>query len=425
MHRITPATTAMTAIAEQGPGAKAKFGWPWLAAVLLLGIWLPLAHGQESASHFIPGDAKVGMQAFFEKGCARCHSVLGEGGKSAPDLGRAPTGHLSAAELVAGMWNHAPAMWEKMRHEKITTPAFEESEMSNLFAFLYTVRSLDEPGDAENGRQLLQEKRCLDCHAVAGQGRRVGPDLNDWASYRNPVSWVQAMWNHAPVMQQAMRERNLPWPKFEQNEVSDLIAYIRTRVPNPREHVYLQPPNPDAGRQIFLRKGCVNCHRERDAGSAGPSLGSPGLPRTLGQFAGLMWNHSPSMWSTMRAAQVPRPQFTGSEMADLIAYLFMERYFEARGSRSRGARVFEVKGCAACHSSGAAQHSGPALSPWRGRVSPITLATALWNHGPAMYAQMRDQQVSWPLFQPGEMVDLMEFLNQGADQPATRRRSDQ
>lgn len=130
----------------------------------------------------------------------------------------------------------------------------------------------------------------------------------------------------------------------------------------------------------------------------------------------MMWNHSPAMWSTMRVAQIPRPQFSDSEMADLIAYLFVERYFEAQGSSNRGARVFEVKGCRGCHS-GQAEPPGPSLTPWQGKVSPITLATALWNHGPAMFAQMQEQQVPWPLFQPGEMVDLMEFLNQGVRQP--------
>ena len=86
-------------------------------------------------AYFLSGDAKAGMQAFFDKGCARCHAVLGEGGRTAPDLGRAPSGHLSAAELVAAMWNHAPAMWEKMRVQHLPPPKFTESEMTNLFAF--------------------------------------------------------------------------------------------------------------------------------------------------------------------------------------------------------------------------------------------------------------------------------------------------
>ena len=400
---------------------RTRLRWLVISTAICLTI---LVVALRSAGYFVPGDPKEGMKLFFSKGCAKCHSVLGEGGKAAPDLARAPVGHLSAAELVAGMWNHAPAMWEKMRQEKTEPPRFNDSEMSNLFAFLYSVRSLDEAGDADRGRQLLVEKRCIECHAVAGQGGRTGPDLRQWASYRNPVSWIQAMWNHAPAMQDLMQRRGLAWPQFEKNDVADLIACIRTQTTNSRSHVYLKPANPEAGRELFRRKGCVNCHGQLGAAPGrAPQLGTRPLPRTLGQFAGLMWNHSPQMWASMKAQGIPRPQFSDTEMADLIAYLFAERYFEASGNFPRGSRVYEVKGCASCHSQQKGG-SAPPLSNWRGRVSPIAFASALWNHGPVMLKHMQTQQIPWPLFQPGEMVDLMEFLNQGAvEQPLEKRRS--
>lgn len=409
--------TATTATANpRRPGARSRRvrrAGPLAVSLLLVSVHWLAAQAPSGGGYFIPGDPKAGLKTFFEKGCARCHAVLGEGGKSAPDLARAPAGHLSAAGLVAAIWNHAPAMWEKMDLEKVTPPAFAEAEMTNVFAFLYSVRSLDEPGDPERGRQLLFEKRCLACHAVAGQGGRAGPDLRNWASYRNPVSWIQAMWNHAPAMQALMDERGLPWPEFQGNDVADLIAYIRTQATNPRRHVYLRPADPTAGQVVFRRKGCPHCHSIRGPGGRAPPLENHSLPRTLGQFAGLMWNHSPAMWASMHAQEIPRPRFSNREMADLIAYLFAERYFEPRGSPLRGARVFEVKGCASCHRE-TGEGMGPALSVWRGQVTAVALATAMWNHGPVMLQRMREQQMPWPLFQPREMVDLMEFLNRGA-----------
>ena len=388
------------------------------AAALLLFVPIGFVlHAQAPGGYFIPGDAEAGIQIFFQKGCAKCHAVLGEGGRAAPDLARTPAGHLSAAELVAGMWNHAPAMWEKMRFERVGPPKFSETEMANLFAFLYSVRSMDEPGDAERGRRLLSEKRCLNCHAVAGQGGHVGPDLTNWTSYRNPVSWVQSMWNHAPAMQSLMAARGWAWPKFEGEDVADLMAYLRTLPRNPKGRVYLRPADPQAGRQLFQQKGCVACHGAGGAGGGrAPVLSARALPRTLGQFAGLMWNHAPSMWASMQAQQVPRPQFSNKEMADLIAYLFAERYFEVMGNAERGRGMFREKGCAACHSVGGGAGLGPDLARWRGGASPIPLATALWNHGPLMFARMQEQKIGWPRFQPGEIVDLMEFLNQ--PQPA-------
>jgi cytochrome c2 len=408
---------ATTAIASKSrlPGLKLGLKATGLACLCfwLLAGPLATAWAQGVGGYFIPGDAKAGLKTFFDKGCARCHSVLGEGGRAAPDLARAPAGHLSAGGLVAAVWNHAPAMWERMNREQVNPPAFTEAEMANLFAFIYSVRSMDEPGDPERGRRLLFDKGCSQCHAVGERGTRVGPNLSDWASYRNPVSWIQAMWNHAPAMQALMGAKGMRWPQFQGTDVADIIAYIRTQATNPRQHFYLEPADPATGRIIFQQKGCANCHSARgSAGVGAPQLGDRSLPRTLGQFAGLMWNHSPVMWTSMRTQEIPRPQFSNKEMADLIAYLFAQRYFDRSGSAHQGRRIFEVKGCATCHLPDG-EGIGPALSPWRGQVTPMALATAMWNHGPMMLTRMREQQIPWPLFQSHEMVDLMEFLNQG------------
>ncbi len=373
----------------------------------------PRAVAQGGGGYFIPGDPKEGMQAFLDKGCVRCHSVLGEGGRTAPDLARAPSGLLSAAETVAGMWNHAPDMWQRMRENNVEPPQFTDDEMANLFAFLYSVRSLDEPGDPENGRQLLSTKHCLDCHSVEETGARVAPALQNWTGYRNPVSWIEAMWNHGLPMQEMMAARGLSWPEFEGSEMLDVIAYIRTLGSNPNRHALLRLADPEAGSQLYRQKGCFSCHEARGLGQrSAPDLSGSDLPRTMGQFAAQMWNHAPAMWTVMAAQGLSRPQFSNKEMADLISYLFTQRYFEQGGDVQSGRRVFEDKGCVGCHSFDAA---GPVdLSSWEGNVTPIRLAAALWNHGPVMFETMQQQQISWPRFQSGEIGDLMEFMDRGA-----------
>ena len=373
----------------------------------LLMAALPVLQAQSGEGGFlIPGDPKAGMRVFFDKGCARCHSVLGEGGKSAPDLARAPAGHLNSSEMLAAMWNHAPNMWEKMRIEGVAPPKFAEQDTANLFAFLYSARSLDEPGDAEHGRSLLAQKHCLDCHHLGTTGGHIAPDLIKWAGYRNPVSWMQAMWNHAPAMQSVMATRGVEWPVFSGNDMSDLVAYVRRLAPAGSKPTYLRPADPVAGGKLFHDKGCATCHQKGGGGTGAPDLRSRALPRTLGQFAAAMWNHAPSMRARMNAQKIPQPSFTNKEMADLLSYLFAECYFESPGNAARGERLFDDQGCHECHRSGGI---GPDLS--RISLSPIHLGTALWNHGPVMFQMMQQKNISWPRFQPGEMTDLIEYLH--------------
>jgi mono/diheme cytochrome c family protein len=77
------------------------------------------------------GNAPRGKRVFTTKQCATCH----ENGSSAPKLSRAG-GSFSAADMVAGLWRHGPAMLERMRSQNIRWPRFDASEMPDLIAYL-------------------------------------------------------------------------------------------------------------------------------------------------------------------------------------------------------------------------------------------------------------------------------------------------
>jgi alcohol dehydrogenase (cytochrome c) len=42
------------------------------------------------------------------------------------------------------------------------------------------------PGDAANGKALVESSKCLDCHRVGQKGSRIGPDLSDVGARRSP-----------------------------------------------------------------------------------------------------------------------------------------------------------------------------------------------------------------------------------------------
>src|SRR5262249_50900060 len=129
------------------------------------------------------GDAKRGEALFRAKACAGCHSVGGQGGSQAPVLD--PLKRANSPVIVAAaMCNHAPAMNEAFRQQRVTRPALDGKELLDIIA--YVVASARDggtetqqviPGTPDRGRQLFAEKRCASCHAVGDVGAKIGPDL--------------------------------------------------------------------------------------------------------------------------------------------------------------------------------------------------------------------------------------------------------
>ncbi len=373
---------------------------------LIAGLFILLPEvalrSETGTGYLLPGDVKEGWKVFVKKRCSSCHSIWGEGGKGGPDLGSLPESYVSPAQLASLMWNHAPEMWGRMTAQKVPFPKIEKKEMADLFAFLDFLRYMDEPGNPEEGRKLLNAKGCIQCHSLKEGGTG---DLTRWGPYVNPILWSHLMWNHAPRMEQEMSKRGLPSVEFKGNEMVDLIAYVRSVSPH-SERVYLSPGDPQSGQKVFIQKRCIECH------VSGGRLDLPkkkDFPRTLGQLAGAMWNHSHEMWKRMEARGMARPTLSASEMADLVAYLFSTRYFDATGDPGAGKTVFLRKQCNTCHTKG----KRPDLSELKGGISPIFMAQAMWNHGPVMLERMRKAKITWQKISGKEMVDLMEYLNRG------------
>ncbi len=380
--------------------------WLFMSVLFLIShiIFLDQTVGAEKKGEYLlPGNIKEGWKVFTTKGCSACHAIWGEGGKGGPDLGALPESFVTLSQLAALMWNHEPEMWGKMSVRKIPLQKMEKKEMADLFAFLYFIRYMDEPGDSKKGKVVIESKACVKCHTVRG-GKRE--DLGRWGMYINPILWAQMMWNHASQMEKEMKKQGLPWVEFKGNEMVDLIAYVRSVSPNV-EKFYLPPGDPQYGDKLFNEKGCAQCHTP---GAEFDLAKRKDFPRTLAQLAGLMWNHSHKMTKALEEKRIDPPILTPKEMADLVAYLFSTRYFDEPGDPVRGKAVFEKKQCNLCHTKGAKNLN---LATLKGQISPILMAQRMWNHGPEMLEKMRKAKVSWGKIDGKELADLMEYLNRG------------
>jgi cytochrome c2 len=81
-------------------------------------------------------EALRGHAALVSKGCLKCHSLGGEGGRLAPDLGQRRAVFAPAARWSAAIWRHTPKMAAVAVERGILYPRFSDAEMRHLAAYL-------------------------------------------------------------------------------------------------------------------------------------------------------------------------------------------------------------------------------------------------------------------------------------------------
>lgn len=392
--------------------------WALAAALAVLALATVLRWGFEKErrvrSSFLMGDPREGARLFSAKGCRSCHPLFGQGGGTAPDLGKIPPRHATLNELVSEMWNHAPRMWASLREKQVEYVHIRSQEMADIFAFLYTIRYVEQPGDVDRGNRLFREKDCSRCHAVQGSGGKEGPDIAMPSFADTPVSWVRALWNHIALPAPGNQLAFSAAARLEGNDVADLLAFVRSVGKGSRQQSKLFPANLDQGAQVIKRKGCADCHAPGLAGrTARPWPPAGGLwPRSLPELAGVMWNHEPQVRPFRQANPQLDLRLGDQEAADLVAHLYSLRSLDPPGDPARGRTVYERKNCVVCHEPDAAgARQAPNLRRLKGRLTPIYLAETLWRHGPKIYEQMAKRGISWPAMETNEMNDLLAFLN--------------
>ncbi len=362
------------------------------------------AGGLQAAA--VAADSARGAELFTTLACVQCHSVNGKGGTVAPDLGARVDRDFTPAALAATMWNHAPAMWASMRQRNVSAgdlPAADLNEQgaADLFAYFYSARFFERPGDAGRGKRLFSASHCSECHGLTDAKGSEAPPVSQWESIGQPIEVVNAMWNHAATMRQEFLRRKLRWPELTSQDLTDILVYLRG-LPATRNAVARVEISSGAnGQALFDSKGCAACHTGKN--TLPPSLKGATLKgETLTDIAVAMWNHEPKM------PAAPKP-LSVDEMREIVSYLWAAQFFEDQGNAAAGARVFTAKRCAVCHdnpSSGA-----PKITEMKRSFSAATMVSALWRHGPGMLDQMKAKGIAWPRFDGAEMANLIAYLN--------------
>jgi len=284
------------------------------AAAQRKGIAKPELSEQQAADLFVyffaagyfeqPGDIARGERVFRGNRCAECHGI-GFGLREGIQPVAAWRSLADPIALAQQMWNHSREMIPALDRMGIPYPRFSAQEMADLLAYLRSTQAPGRsgsfsPGSAESGAELFASKGCAGCHrgALALEARPTRYSLTDFAA---------AMWNHP------FRTQHNPVP-LSYEEMRRLVGYLVST------QFFEERGDPEQGRKLFSRKHCAACHDD-------PPSGAPGRPAMAGRITSFgmvaaLWKHGPMMLSRMRQKRISWPRFSGSEMADLAAYLY-------------------------------------------------------------------------------------------------------
>jgi mono/diheme cytochrome c family protein len=171
-----------------------------------------------------------------------------------------------------------------------------------------------------------------------------------------------------------------------------------------------------AGSQVFGSKRCAKCHSiDGRGGTVGPDLGRIGEERSLYGLAADMWNHVPRMTERTRQLGVQWPRLSRRQAADLIAFLFTVDYFDRAPDTENGQRLYTGKRCVLCHQvGGVGGVVGPNLDYLADYGSPMQVASAMWNHGPAMTKELAARGLERPSLTGAELLDLIGYIRSGS-----------
>jgi len=218
-----------------------------------------------------PG-VKLGQQVFDSVGCLGCHRVNGRGGTLGPDLSNiANAGHSTE-------WLEVQIRDPKAHNRTTIMPAFTnltDTQVQHVVEYLETLSTARQPplpSEAGQGKQLFDKVGCLGCHAVNGQGGKVGPDLSNIANAGHSRQWLRTQ-----IRDPKAHDPQTAMPAFNNlsdQQVNDLVDYLETLSTTSKA-----PPESGArrGRQLFDTIGCRECHTvDGKGGEVGPDLSNEG-----------------------------------------------------------------------------------------------------------------------------------------------------
>lgn len=264
------------------------------------------------------------------------------------------------------------------------------------------------PENPIEGREVFEEKGCMNCHAINGIGGNIGPDFGKHLFVGDEFNLFSKMWNHSPKMLLLMSHSSTQKPEFTGKEfksLSNFLFFIR----------YLgQYGNVEAGKRLFVSKKCIECHSVGRPIAGKIPLDSMKIYASPVYLAQAMWNHSSEMKNLSKEKGIKLPQFSDNEFANLIAYIRSassvkseKNIYSYTGDPATGLKIFKAKGCYYCH---VEKQIGPDLAKTNLNRSVTEIAGIMWNHLKGMLSAAKGFNKPFPKLSDNEMANIISYL---------------
>ncbi len=274
-------------------------------------------------------------------------------------------------------------------------------QLSIVFAFAAGLNAATVAADSSRGSELFGTLECVQCHSINGQGGKAGPDLGRRVDRGfTPASLAATMWNHAPAMWAAMKERDVAAGKLDEQAAMDLFAYFYSA------HFFDKLGDAGRGKQVFSSGHCSECHGLTEAQPKSPDAKPVSEWTAIGrpiELVDAMWNHAATMRPEFARRKLSWPELTSQDLTDLLVYVRNLPSTREKPARveitagTNGEALFMSKGCAACHT------GGNTLGPKLKGMTLGDIAVAMWNHEPKMPPNA-------PQLSTDEMRDLVSYV---------------
>ena len=202
-----------------------------------------------------------GKLLFETSGCRGCHKLEGVGGNIGPELDRVGT-----RRSPGWLKEHFLAPSAVTPGSGMPPQKFSEPDLDAIVLYMLSQTGASLPGfyasmkvipSASQGRRLFQQKGCIGCHSVAGQGGKIGPALDDVGLRRTP-EWMMRHFRDPQSVTPGSVMPRFGFSESEARALTDFLVHLRDQQVALSIPALMGPE--ERGRAVFLKYGCVGCH---------------------------------------------------------------------------------------------------------------------------------------------------------------------